>query len=274
MSNKTVKSKSSNSAKEADFDIREIYTPLSVAKKEIWKRWNDKELRKKAEDFLGAGLSEVMKKEPRAVLSRGVLTPNLESKHFLDLAEMLQLNPACAEFSKDRFCSNNEDKIHLGKMVFFHKLNKNRDRIITRKSIIDFKTNENRCFSSIKTKGGEKFIDFHHRMFLAYYGKSVDTFDISIFKSNGERAKEVYKKLLALFICHGVLLENFINKDNHYEKKFTNNVVIPAFKEVVSLFKIKPLIAPVLPIKDEEEHDWMWYPGKLEKEVANSLYVK
>lgn len=30
-----------------------IYTPLSVAKEEIWKRWNDQELKKKVEDFLG-----------------------------------------------------------------------------------------------------------------------------------------------------------------------------------------------------------------------------
>ncbi len=38
------------------FDIKEIYTPLSVAKKEIWRRWNDKELRKKVEDFLGGDM--------------------------------------------------------------------------------------------------------------------------------------------------------------------------------------------------------------------------
>ncbi|MDR3559494.1 MAG: hypothetical protein P4L58_03780 [Candidatus Pacebacteria bacterium] len=38
---------------EGDSDLRkellEIYTPLSVAKEEIWRRWNDKELRKKVE---------------------------------------------------------------------------------------------------------------------------------------------------------------------------------------------------------------------------------
>jgi len=48
--------------KKADFDIREIYTPLSVAKKEIWKRWHDPILRKKVEDFLSGDILMVFKK--------------------------------------------------------------------------------------------------------------------------------------------------------------------------------------------------------------------
>ena len=48
--------------KTEEFDIKDIYTPLSVAKKEIWRRWNDKELRKKVENFLGGDLPEVLKK--------------------------------------------------------------------------------------------------------------------------------------------------------------------------------------------------------------------
>lgn len=47
------KKESKGKNKNEKFDIKEIYTPLSVAKKEIWRRWNDKELRKKVEDFLG-----------------------------------------------------------------------------------------------------------------------------------------------------------------------------------------------------------------------------
>ena len=32
-------------------ELMSIYTPLEEAKKEIWRRWNDKELRKKIDDF-------------------------------------------------------------------------------------------------------------------------------------------------------------------------------------------------------------------------------
>jgi len=51
-----VKTDENKKKKEEEVDIKEIYTPLSVAKKEIWKRWNDKALRKKVEDFLGGDL--------------------------------------------------------------------------------------------------------------------------------------------------------------------------------------------------------------------------
>lgn len=44
-----------------NFDIKDIYTPLSVAEKEVWRRWNDKELRKKVEDFLGGDVPEFLK---------------------------------------------------------------------------------------------------------------------------------------------------------------------------------------------------------------------
>lgn len=65
------------------FDIKEIYTPLSVAKKEIWRRWNDKDLRKKVEDFLGGELPKALRsKEPGAVLSRDVISPNKEFSIF------------------------------------------------------------------------------------------------------------------------------------------------------------------------------------------------
>ena len=47
--------------KEEEFDIKDIYTPLSVAKKEIWRRWNDPVLRKKVEEFLGGDVPEVLK---------------------------------------------------------------------------------------------------------------------------------------------------------------------------------------------------------------------
>ena len=53
--------KAENNKTEKEFDIKDIYTPLSVAKKEIWRRWNDKELRKKVEDFLGGDIPEVLK---------------------------------------------------------------------------------------------------------------------------------------------------------------------------------------------------------------------
>lgn len=38
---------SETESKIEEFDIKDIYTPLSVAKKEIWRRWNDPVFRKR-----------------------------------------------------------------------------------------------------------------------------------------------------------------------------------------------------------------------------------
>ncbi len=64
-------------------EVNKIYTPLSVAKEEIWRRWNDKALRKKVEDFLGVNLPEPFKNEPRAVMLRYIATPNFEASFFI-----------------------------------------------------------------------------------------------------------------------------------------------------------------------------------------------
>lgn len=63
-----------------------IYVSLEEAKEEIWRRWNDKDLRKKVEDFLGGDIPEPFKKEPRAVLARPITTPDIEHMHFLEMS--------------------------------------------------------------------------------------------------------------------------------------------------------------------------------------------
>jgi len=105
---------------EEQFDVKEIYTPLSIAKKEIRKRWNDKELRKKVEDFLGE-IPEIFKKEPSAVLARHVTAPNSEFFHFLELVRLTSLKPVNLEYLKDKYVSCNPAKLYLGKMCFFKK---------------------------------------------------------------------------------------------------------------------------------------------------------
>ncbi len=248
--------------------IDDIYTPINEAKKEIEKRWNDVELKKKVSDYLGKDFPEVFKKEPRAILSRGILTPNFETKYFLDILDIVDLKPICLEFYGDKFCSQNKDKIHLGKLVFLHD-NKKGINVTTKRTIIDFKKSENKIFKEIRTLQDKSFTEFHHNLYIRQYKKLFDIFDISVFKDNGESAKEVYKKIFGLCLVNGILFENFIAKENEHEKKFTENVVLPAFEFVVSKFHVKPLVVPLLPLKNVEKEAWDWYPSHLEKEIDN-----
>ncbi len=253
-------------------NLDEIYTPLSEAKKELDKRWGDKELVRKVEEFLGIDIPIFFREEPRAILFRAVLTPNFEVDYFLDLADLIKLKPVCAEISIDKFCTMNKDKVHLGKMVFLHKKNINNFNNRTKKIVIDFDESEKKQFKDIKTINNKNFLDFHHHLFTKKHKNMMDIFDVSIFKKNGESIRDVYEKILSLSVFGGILFENLIVKDKEHEKVFIENVLLPAFDSVHKRFGIKPLIVPLLPLKNEEQEAWIWYSGTLEKEVESFLF--
>jgi len=248
-------------------NLDEIYITIEEAKKELVKRQKDLNLIRKVEEFLGESLPDIFKKEPRAILSRGVLTPNYETNYFLDVLDLIELRPICAEFHSDKFCCQNKDKVHLGKLVFLHGLNKKNEHVTTKKIIIDFTYSEKKSYKEMNTIKDKSFIEFHHFLYKKQYKELMDVFDFSLFKKNGENALEVYKKFFSLCLVYGVLFENFIAKDTEHEKRFTEDVVLPAYEFVLDKFKKKPLIVPLLPLKNEEKEVWMWYPGHLEKEV-------
>jgi hypothetical protein len=250
-----------------EMSANSIYTQLSVAKDEILRRWNDKDLRKKVEDFLGGKVPEIFSNDPKAVLFRNIATPNFESERFFDLASIVNLKPAYLEFSADKFCTRNKDKICLGKMCFSEKNSLNHNVF---KKIIDMKESDNASFGNIKTLWGEGLTDFHHKLFEKYHGDGTLNFsDVSYLKNETKNIEELYDKFLAYFVCFGVLFENFILKEGHYENTFTKRVVYPAYLRNLERFGVAPVIIPLLPISDEEETSWMWYSKNLEKYIED-----
>lgn len=246
--------------KTAEFDIKEIYTPLSVAKKEIWRRWKDKELRKKVEKYLGGSVPGPFKKEPRAVLSRSIITPNQEFFYFLDLAKTTKLKPLGLEGVTDKFCTKNYDKVSLGRLSFIdndkikNKI-KNAECGKTNVNVIDMMKYDGKKLCDVDTFWGEGLVDFHHKM-MALYDSEIEIFDDFKWldhkgKKNGIR--QYYKNFFTFFLCHGILFENFIIKRN--EKEFTDNVIIESYLEVKKLFGKAPLIVPLLPMEDDDH----WY---------------
>ncbi len=248
-------------------NVEEIYTPIGVAREEIKRRWNDKELRQRIEKISGKDLPDVFKKEPRAIFFRAVLTPNFETSYFYDLTDLVELKPICAELYVDKFCTMNKDKVRLGKLVFLHKSHKNCCDIITKRIAINFDESEKKPFTEIKTLNNKDFIEFHHHLYKKQYKEIMDIFDASSLKKEGDSVREVYEKIFSICLTNGVLFENFIAKDNEHEKKFVEEVVLPAYNAVVKKFDLKPLIVPLLPLKNEEKEEWDWYPGHLEEEM-------
>lgn len=237
-------------------DTLNIYTSLDEARVEIQRRWNDEELKKKVAEYLGK-MPEPLCDEPRAVLFRNITTPDHELLHFLDLAREINLKPLGLEFVEDRFCTINADKVCLCRMAFFEKRNKKGDVVMHYERLTDLTKSNNKKFTEIETFGGEKLVDFHHRLLERSIGKTIETYDMSQWLiANGIRAREYYKRMLALFICHSVLFESFVTDD--VEAVFEKNIVLPAIEEIQRVLGVRPLIVQLLP--DVEDRYWWCYP--------------
>jgi len=111
----------------------DLYTTVEEAKEEIWKRWNDENLRKEVEQFLGE-IPEVFKKKTRACLFRQIFSPNYKYLKFLDLIQVIDLKSLGIEYLEDMFLTLNKDKTCLGKMTFIDK-GQDRRQLIYKKII-------------------------------------------------------------------------------------------------------------------------------------------
>jgi len=243
----------------------EIYTSFGDLEEEIKRRWNDKKLRKKVKDFFGPKMLSVLSDKPRAILSRNIGTPNLEVKHFVDLAGEIKLDPLILEYN-DKFVAKNRDKYYLCRL-FFSRTSKNHKTVSadTLKTV-DFNKYEGKYFNDIKTVWGESIVDFHHKLLqkeLPELKGKIFNFS-EWFDETRKLSKYYYLYYLSLFICHGILFENFLIGDKQ-ELSFIEEKFLPSFREVKKIFGVKPLIYPPLPFKNEKSLFWLSYPEKRKK---------
>jgi len=256
-------SKNNSQANEEELDITHIYTKLSEAKEEVWRRWNDKELRKKVEEFLGGDVPGVFRDGPRSVFARHIITPNMEFKNFCEISDFLDLKKVGWEFLDDKFYTVNPEKLHLCKLLILDE-QKNQYKA---KKIVDFKSNlEGKMLSEIKTLSGKRIVDFHHDLSRKMDSVEIERYDASSWYNSYQNIRDCYEKYLSFFVAYGVLFENFLN-GNSSESKFTKNVVLPAFNEVQSFFGVKPIIIPPIFRKCEEELGWLCYDKDVEKYI-------
>lgn len=246
------------------FDEYVYFSSMEEAMVELERRRNDKELQKKVEEyFKDVGIPEQFQDEPRLVLFRQVATPNIEVSRFLIIADGVNMKPLFLEYFDDKFTSNNEWKLYLGKLAFYEGVGKKGGAKINYKTIIDFNTYNGKKISEVKTLWGDRLTDFHRSLFDVNYSHIDDKvfFDASYwFYGVGSGAGDYYHKLLALFISNGILLENFML--NAAEMEFTKNIFLSSFINVYKLFGIKPIIVALEPTKMESEEFWMCHNSK------------
>lgn len=245
-----------------------MYFTLEEARKEILRRSNDTELQRCVQEYVGE-VPSMLSSSPKAIWFRSLPTPNFECVRFFERAAFLGLEPLFLEFMEDKFCVMNPDKVALGKMTFYHgrgKRNGNKTSIV---KVIDFNQCSGKSFGTITTTWGDGFVSFHQHL-LNVEIKFFQKYDLSAWcKIHGGKPFSYYHRVMALFICHGVLFENFFYEGA--EGVFVNDIVLPAISKVTKHFGLKPLIVRLLPMESESDPYWCWYPGHLEKTVEAFL---
>jgi hypothetical protein len=249
-------------------ELDAIYLSLDEAKAEIQKRWNDKELRLRMEALLGDDLPAIMKSAPRAVISRHVMSPNFELLNFLKQVENIGIEPAGLEYLEDKFVTINEDKYYLGKMFFYEGIGKKGGVKTSSIKIVDFDFFDGKKILEVKTLTGDGFVDFHHQLVSSILGPE-NRMDMSeYYARNGGHASRYYRYILSLFICHGVLFENFLLSGFYSE--LTTDIFLPTYKEVVAEFGVRPLVVRLVPGESEEDLYWRQYPAQY-KDIVSGI---
>jgi len=258
--------------KELARELEAIYTPLEEAKTEIWRRWSDKDLKKKVDNFLKDDVPEIFRDSPKAVLARHVLSPHYELSHFLELSKMIGLKALCLEYLDDKFVAENIDKYYLGKLFFHKGNNRNENDVIATLKAIEINKAEGNNICTLETMWGENLVDFHHKLIdLSGLNNSIDIFDISdYYKRNGTTAKEYYIYFFSLYICYAVLIENYLLDKKQID--FTMEVALPSYKKVLNIFGLKPLIVHLGPVGEEENLCWRYYPISV-KNIIDKLLI-
>ena len=250
---------------EARKTIDTFYTPLDEALELLRGRQANEKLRAAVADFHRPHPPDFLPNVPFAYWARHISTPNQEFALFASAVSATGLQPLCVEYTCDIFVSRNRDKYHLCRPCFEVRPNHYRSTRITK-----FGQIEGQRLCDIKMANGMSLPAFHHALMrCAFPDYERHLRDCSHWFSAARRIGDSYLHYLALFICYGILFENFL-PDDPEERRFTRERMLPSFVKAVELFGVKPLIVPLLPRETENDKRWRSHPGALHP-VAISL---
>ena len=192
------------------------------------------------------------------VLSRAVVTPNREMTRFLRLARIVGRAPLVATIPQDRFTpAVNPAKRRLAKLPVATRYGG-----IRFANIVSFGEMDGRRFNDMRCIDGTPFLDLHDELMQNAIDPQFRPASLDLAGFWGDAgSREYYPRFLALFTCFGVLAEGFPSFG--YERAFTDDVILPAFDQVIARFGKAPRIVRLLPPGEELEPSWEYYPGSV-----------
>jgi hypothetical protein len=238
--------------------LSEVYVDIDEARAEIRRRWANVGLRRAltphVEQIEGQRFGS-----PVAWKGTHVATPDHSFFAFVTHANSIGLPFVVGEYLDDKFYPQNRDKYHLARLFFHHGTGRKGGVRLVPRTIVEMTQSQGRQLRAITTLWGESLPSAHHRMLRAAHERQTALVDLSgYFSANGGDPREYYVRYLSIFVCHAVLFENFLPSE-----AFTQDVFLPAFREVVARYGVRPLIVPLAPRDWEDDIYWWCHPGYL-----------
>lgn len=247
-------------------NVQPFLTPNEEAVQKIRERANNRALREEVEAYLDGDIPAHFKGGPIAYLARHVATPNFETLRFIEKAKEFGLPGVIGEDGEDIFVSQNSLKRALGKMQIIKGKSKNLDDIVEHLTVVDFTLAQGMPLKDVRTYFGEPLMQFHEELIRVIYPHGISIVSESAWINRNHRGNllQHYKKLLALFITHGVMFEHYPVHDAE-ENAFVTEILAPAFQFIEDRFGERPIITPLLPDTVLTEEYWESYPSVLYK---------
>jgi len=241
---------------------------LDRAVAELQKRREDDVLRTQVEEYLNHDIPEYFEGEPVLYLARHIASPTIQTLRFFTTMRKEGMKTVVGQDPKDIFVSHNQLKAVLGKLPVVIGLYEN-DGVLTEQfqnvTILDFNESNGKKLSDLTTTWGEPLVDFHNDMLRTLGGEHLLIEDDSEWTDRYERGDLLaeYKKLLALFVYHGIMFEDYPMEDSSEEERFVVEILRPAVEHIESVFGVRPLIAPLNPAGPLSTAFWEGYPPEV-----------
>jgi hypothetical protein len=247
-----------------------VFTPLPEAITEITTRRRNQKFFQAVNTYLNNDVPpHFSQPHPILYLCRHIATPNFEALRFIEIGRPTGLPLVIGEDHKGIFFADNRLKRALGKLPIVKGLTRHRDEIVEYCTVIDFAQAQGCPFNVIETIFRIPIIAFHHALFNEIYQDEVTIIDEStwIDRNHREDLQEQYKRMLALLIVHGIMLESY----SPDEQRLVEAVLGPAFTEITEHFGVRPLIAELISSELEQKRDWNAYPSVLYQHIRGRL---
>lgn len=210
---------------------------MKVAVQEIKRRRTQPELFRRLRNFLHD--FPFPDNRPFLALARHVASARMEDMTFLDMSRQADMPPVWLTYNQDRFCFSNREKRQLVESRVAERQGRKGGYTGPGFCLMDNpKLHDGQPLNTLNVRTGTDLAAFHHSLRSAAGLDRYTTLDISNWlHARGGRAEVYYKPLLALFLAHAILVEDF-----EVAGTFKCRIVERAIADLDREFGLRPLI--------------------------------